>query len=53
MEYLRTNLGLALVSKGEYERAEPELGRALELDPHSAMASHVLSVLALNKSAQK
>jgi tetratricopeptide (TPR) repeat protein len=47
------NLGLALVSKGEYDCAEPELKRALELDPHYAMASHVLSVLALNKSAQR
>jgi tetratricopeptide (TPR) repeat protein len=47
------NLGLALVSKGEYDCAEPELRRALDLDSHYALAKQVLSVVALNKSKQK
>jgi tetratricopeptide (TPR) repeat protein len=47
------NLGLALVSKGEYDCAEPELRRALDLDPHYALARQVLSVVALNKRKQE
>jgi Flp pilus assembly protein TadD len=47
------NLGLALVSNGQYDRAEPELRRALDLDPHYAMAGQLLGVLALSKNAQK
>lgn len=43
------NLGLALVADGQYDRAEPELKRALELDPHYAMASRLLSALAIAK----
>ena len=47
------NLGLALVSNGQYSRAEPELKRALELDPHYAMASQLLNAMALSKNAKK
>jgi tetratricopeptide (TPR) repeat protein len=47
------NLGLALVSKGEYDCAEPELRRALDLDPHYALAKQVLSVVALSKNKQE
>jgi len=47
------NLGLASVSNGQYDRAEPELKRALDLDPHYALASQLLGVLALSKNAQK
>jgi len=47
------NLGLALVSNRQYDRAEPELRRALDLDPHYAMASQLLGVLALSKNAPK
>jgi Flp pilus assembly protein TadD len=47
------NLGLALLSSRQSDRAEPELRRALELDPHYAMASQLLNALGLNKNAQK
>ena len=47
------NLGLALVAIGQGDRAEPELRRALELDPHYAIASKLLVALALSKSGQK
>jgi tetratricopeptide (TPR) repeat protein len=47
------NLGLALVSSGQYDRAEPELRRALELDPHYAMASQLLGALTVSNRAQK
>jgi tetratricopeptide (TPR) repeat protein len=47
------NLGLALLSNGQYDRAEPELRRALDLDPHYAMASQLLSLLALSKNVPK
>lgn len=47
------NLGLALVMKGEYHRAEPELRRALDLDPHSAVASKLLNALEISQAAQK
>jgi len=41
------NLGLALACKGQYDRAEPELARALELDRHNKVASQLLSSLPL------
>jgi Flp pilus assembly protein TadD len=47
------NLGLALACQGQYDRAEPELRRALDLDPHNSVAGKLLSVLALDKTAQK
>ena len=47
------NLGLVLLSSRQSDRAEPELRRALELDPHYAMASQLLNALGLNKNAQK
>lgn len=46
------NLGLALVCKGQYDRAEPELKRALDLDSHNTVASQLLDALTLN-NAQK
>jgi tetratricopeptide (TPR) repeat protein len=47
------NLGLAFVFKGQYDRAEPELRRALDLDPHYAMASKLLSALPQQEDARK
>jgi Flp pilus assembly protein TadD len=47
------NLGLALVCQRQYDRAEPELRRALDLDPRNSVAGKLLSVLALNNTAQK
>ena len=47
------NLGLALVCSGQYDRAEPELRHALDLDPHNPVAGKLLSVLALNEPAKK
>ncbi len=47
------NLGLALVCKGQYDRAEPELRRALDLDRHNTVASRLLSALPLSESAKK
>jgi tetratricopeptide (TPR) repeat protein len=46
------NLGLALFSEAQYDRAEWELKRALELDPHYKMATQVLSVLAARNTHQ-
>jgi Flp pilus assembly protein TadD len=46
------NLGLALVSKGQYDSAEPELRRALDLDRHNTVASQLLRALALGKNPQ-
>jgi Flp pilus assembly protein TadD len=46
------NLGLALVSRGQYDRAEPELRRALDLDRRNTVASQLLSALALGKNPQ-
>src|SRR5579863_485783 len=40
------NLGLAWFSEGLYDRAELELKRALDLDPHYKMATQVLGMLA-------
>jgi Flp pilus assembly protein TadD len=40
------NPGLALVCKGQYDRAEPELRRALELDPHNATAGRLIHEVA-------
>jgi tetratricopeptide (TPR) repeat protein len=47
------NLGLALLSNGQYDLAEAELHRALDLDPRSVMASRLLDMVALSKSARK
>ena len=47
------NLGLALVCKGQYDLAEPELRRALELDPHDIVASQLLNALASAETAKK
>jgi tetratricopeptide (TPR) repeat protein len=43
------NLGLALACKGQYERAEAELKRALDLDPRNTAACRLLGELALSK----
>jgi Flp pilus assembly protein TadD len=40
------NLGLALVCKGLYDRAEPELRRALELDPNNSTAGRLIHEVA-------
>ncbi len=47
------NLGLALACKGQYSRAEPELKRALDLDPNNTVASRLLTRLALDNIARK
>ena len=47
------NLGLALLSSKEYERAEPELKRALDLDPHYAMATQLLTAMAFGAKLLK
>jgi tetratricopeptide (TPR) repeat protein len=47
------NLGLALACKGQYARAEPELKRALDLDPNNTVASRLLTTLALDTNARK
>lgn len=47
------NLGLALVCKGQYDRAESELKRALDLDRHNRVASQLLDALANGKDGQK
>ncbi len=48
-----TNLGVALICEGRYERAEPELKRALDLDPRNTVASKLLDALALSRVALK
>jgi Tfp pilus assembly protein PilF len=45
------NLGLAGVLSGQYDRAERELRRALELDPHNSLAAQLVKALAVGKSA--
>jgi Flp pilus assembly protein TadD len=40
-----TNLGLSLVSAGEFDRARKELHRALELDSRNSTASRLLAAL--------
>ncbi len=47
------SLGLALVCKGQYDRAEPELRRALELDPHNVIASRLINDLPRSETAPK
>jgi predicted Zn-dependent protease len=47
------NLGLSLIFGGHYDRAQPELKRALELDPHNVMASQALSALVPGDTASK
>ena len=47
------NLGLALASEKKYDRAEPELRRALELDPRNPVAGKLLTVLPLTQTARK
>jgi tetratricopeptide (TPR) repeat protein len=47
------NLGLALVSDQQYARAEPELKRALDLDPRNTIASQLLGALAQSKHSEK
>jgi tetratricopeptide (TPR) repeat protein len=39
------NLGLAFVSSKQYTLAEPELQRALDLDPHNTVAKRLLAAL--------
>jgi Flp pilus assembly protein TadD len=46
------NLGVALVQAGRLEEAIPPLRRALELDPHNAIAQRHLT-LALRKSGRR
>jgi tetratricopeptide (TPR) repeat protein len=45
------NLGLAYFSEAQYDRAEGELKRALELDPHYKMATQLLTILAAARTA--
>jgi Flp pilus assembly protein TadD len=47
------NLGLAVVLSGQYDRAQQELRRALELDPHNSLAAQLVNALAVSKSAPK
>ena len=47
------NLGLSLLISGHYDRAQPELRRALELDPHNAVASKLLGAPAPGETASK
>jgi len=47
------NLGLSLALAGQYDRAEPELRRSLELDPHNITASGILKAPALSTAAAK
>lgn len=46
------NLGLAFFEEAQYDRAESELRRALELDPQYKMATQVLGVLATAKNTR-
>jgi tetratricopeptide (TPR) repeat protein len=46
------NLGLAFFAEAQYDRAESELRRALELDPNYKMASRLLSVLDTAKNTR-
>jgi Flp pilus assembly protein TadD len=48
-----TNLGLALACKGQYELAEPELRRALDLDPHNMVARQLIHRVESAETAHK
>lgn len=47
------NLGLAWYAEAQYDRAELELKRALDLDPHYKMATQVLGMLATAKNTHE
>jgi Flp pilus assembly protein TadD len=47
------NFGVGLVLNGQKDRARTELKRALELDPHYALASQLLSAMAVPADIQK
>jgi tetratricopeptide (TPR) repeat protein len=49
----RYNLGLSLVSVGQYDRAERELRRTLELDSGHARAKRLLQALLNNRAATR
>jgi Tfp pilus assembly protein PilF len=46
----RYNLGLALVSAGDYQRGEQEVRRALAIDPKNATIRDFLNVLSLHNA---
>jgi tetratricopeptide (TPR) repeat protein len=47
------NLGLAWFAEAQYDRAETELRRSLDLDPHYKTATQLLGMLATAKNTQK
>jgi tetratricopeptide (TPR) repeat protein len=49
----RSNLGVSLAAVGQYDRAERELRRALELDPDNIKAKQLLEVLIDNGLASR
>jgi tetratricopeptide (TPR) repeat protein len=48
----RANLGLCLVLTGQYDRAEQELRRALELDPRNGKTQELLDALMASRHDQ-
>ena len=48
-----TNLGLAFIARREYDRARPELKRALELDPQYETARKLLDLLPPGNTASR